>query len=601
MFREPSLTRQSPLALARQNGQKARNLSAIRLLWPLIAPRRWPFGAGIAAVLVAGGCTLALGKVFQHLVDHGLHGDNLDALHQGLIQLLILVALLAGASYGRLVLLTGTSETVMADLRAKVLKNLLSLDAVWFESQKTGDLMARMTADIGLLQVLFGTSLPVALRNLLLVSGGLVMMAMSSLLLSGLTLILVPAILVILYCLGPSVRQRGKQMQERIGQLGANLNETLTAIHEIQAFTREDVKNAEFAALTDNAVSAAWRYVRRRGLLSSLIILVVFASIALLLWVGGQQVITGILSPGQLSAFVFYALLVAGSVGTLSEIYGDLLRAAGAVERIEDILQARSTIRLHAPEQAIPAGATAMLSFDAVSFAYTTRADQNSLSDLSATFQPGQITAIVGPSGAGKTTMLNLLLRFYDPTGGAIRYDGIDIRHFDPLEWRRLFSLVPQSPTLFSTTIRENIAFNSPGFTDDQIIAAATAAGAHGFITGFTDGYDTILGERGTRLSGGQAQRIALARALLRDPAILLLDEATAHLDSETERAVHDALRFHRRNRTTIIIAHRLSTIQHADRILVLEHGQLAASGTHQELLNTSALYQRLTTSQFMN
>jgi ATP-binding cassette subfamily B protein len=592
---------QSPLTLARQNGQKARNLSSLRQLVPLIGPHKGKLTAGLIAVLIAGGCTLALGKVFQHLVDYGLKSNNLNALHQGLFSLLGIVLLLAAASYGRLVLLTGTAEQMMADLRRKVLGHLLNLDLAWFENYKTGDLMARLTADISLLQVLFGTSLPVAIRNALLITGGLVMMAMSSLALSGMVLALVPVILIVLYTLGPSVRQSGKFLQERVGMVGANLNESLTAIHEIQAFTREDNKSAEFSEVTDQSVRAAWAYVKRRGLLSSIIILVVFSSIALLLWVGGRQVINGTLSPGQLSAFVFYALLVAGSVGTLSEIYGDLLRAAGALERLDEILKAESKIQSPLQPQTLPEKPTGLLQLQNISFAYETRLDRWALANLTTEFKPGEITAIVGPSGSGKTTLFNLLLRFYDPTSGSILFDGIDIKDLDPKHYRRFFSLVPQSPTLFSTTIAGNISFNSSEFTAHQIHDAAIAAGAHDFILGFPDGYDTVLGERGARLSGGQAQRIALARALLRDPQVLMLDEATAHLDSETESAVHNALRFNRQNRTTLIIAHRLSTIQHADRILVLEHGQLVASGTHQELLNTSALYQRLTASQFQS
>ncbi|MDB5478582.1 MAG: transporter ATP-binding protein [Alphaproteobacteria bacterium] len=591
---------QSPLARARQNGQKGRDLGSLRLLPPLVGPHKAKFGLGLVAVLLAGGCVLALGQVFQHLVDKGLaHNGNIQALHQGLLQLLALVVILAVASYGRLVLLTGTAEQMMAELKQKMLAKLLHLDMAWFERQKTGDLMARMTNDISLLQVLFGTSLPVALRNALLVVGGLVMMAMSSLVLSGMVLLLVPVILVILYMLGPSVRQRGKLLQERIGLVGAHLNESLTAIHEIQAFTREQDKEGEFAAVNARAVDAAWSYVGRRGLLSSLIILVVFASIAGLLWVGGKQVLGGVLTPGQLSAFVFYALLVAGSVGTLSEIYGDLLRAAGALERLDEVLSTVPKIQPVSPLAALSQPVTGRLQLEAVSFSYESRPDARALDQIDLTFNPGEITAIVGPSGSGKTTLFNLLLRFYDPSLGRILFDGIDIRHLDPKTYRRHFSLVPQDPTLFSASIRDNIAFNAPDIVQDAIIAAAQKAGADGFITGFPDGYDTLLGERGTRLSGGQAQRIALARALLRDPLVLLLDEATAHLDSETESAVHDALRFNRQNRTTLIIAHRLSTIQHADRILVLEHGKLVASGTHETLLESSDLYQRLTTSQF--
>lgn len=599
MLREPSALHQSPLTIARQNGFKARNLSALRLLPPVIRPHRWILAGGLLAVLVAGACTLGLGRVFQHLVDHGLRNDNPTALLHGLLSLLGIVLILATASYGRLVLLTGGAEQMMAELRQRVLSHLLHLDIAWYENHKTGDLMARLTSDIAVLQVLFGTSLPVALRNILLISGGLVMMAMSSLSLSGLVLMLVPVLFMLLYFLGPSVRTLGKAMQERIGMVGANLNESLVAIHEIQAFTREDAKEAEFRTINTRAVNAAWAYVRRRALLSSLIILIVFCSIAGLLWVGGKQVIAGTLTPGQLSAFVFYALLVASSVGTLSEIYSDLLRAAGALERLDDIANATSSINVPPNPKSIPVPAKGLLQLDQVSFAYGSRPETNAMDAMQLDFAPGEITAIVGPSGAGKSTLFALLLRFYDPVQGRILFDGLDIRDLDPREYRSHFSLVPQDPTLFSATIRDNIAFGTPDADDAAIIKAATEAGAHRFIEQFPDGYATMPGERGTRLSGGQAQRIALARALLRDPLILLLDEATAHLDSETEAAVHHALRFNRKNRTTLIIAHRLSTIQHADRILVLENGQLVASGTHKELMEHSPLYQRLTQSQF--
>lgn len=596
-MQEPSLMQQSPVALARQNGLKARDLSPLRLLLPLISPYKKNVFFGLLGVLAAGGCTLAIGRVFQHLVDSGLNQGNPDALSRGLWMLLGLIAILAGASYVRLVLLTGSSEQIMADLRRKLLGHMLHLDMDWFERQKTGDLMARMTADIAVLQVLFGTSLPVALRNTLLVSGGLLMMALSSLTLSGMVLLLVPVLVAILYVLGPAVRRAGKTMQEQTGMVGAHLNENLHAIREIQAFVREDTKQAEFSAVTQNAVDAAWRYVRRRGLLSSMIILSVFSGIAGLLWVGGKQVMDGTLSPGQLSAFVFYALLVAGSVGSLSEIYSDLLRAAGALERLDDIM--RTTSRLHKANLPQSTGKRGELQAHDVSFAYVTRPETMALEHINLTFHPGQITAIVGPSGSGKTSLFSLLLRFYDPQQGRITLDGQDIRQLDLQSYRRHFALVPQDPTLFSTSIRDNIAFGLPDSSHENIVAAAQAAGAHDFILRFPQGYDTILGERGTRLSGGQAQRIALARALLRDPQILLLDEATAHLDTETEFAVHDALRLHRQNRTTLIIAHRLSTIRHADRILVLDNGHLVADGSHQELLNSSALYQRLVTSQF--
>lgn len=598
MLREPSQVNPSPVTLARQNALKAQNLSAFRLIPPLLRPYWRKMACGLIAVLVAGSATLGLGKIFQHLVDYGLRSDNLQALGSGLLSLLGLVVILAIASYIRLVILTGTTELMMANLRRTIFNHLVHLDVTWFEKQKIGDIMARMSADISLLQVLFGTSMPVALRNLLLVSGGLIMMATSSPSLSGFVLLLVPALVLILISIGPSVRKNGKFLQEQTGIMNAHLNENLNAIRETQAFSQETTQAAEFGLLNDNVVQATWQYVRKRGLLSSLVITVVFSSIAGLLWVGGKQVIEGTLSPGQLSAFVFYAMLVAGSSGTLSEIYGDLLRAAGALERIDEILQARSSIQSPEKPVTLDEKPTGLLQFHDVVFSYPTRQDVMAMDHLSTTFAPGQITAIVGPSGSGKTTLLNLLLRFYDPAAGHITFDNIDIRQFEPSAYRTLFSLVPQDPALFSTSLRDNIAFSQPQATTEQIEQAAKTAGAHDFIMQFPDGYNTILGERGTRLSGGQAQRIALARALLRDPTVLLLDEATAHLDSETETAVHNALRFNRQNRTTIIIAHRLSTIRHADRILVMDHGKLVASGTHDELFTQSELYRRLATSQ---
>lgn len=599
MFREPSPTQQSPLAATRQNALKGENLSAFRLLPPLVRPYGGAIVTGLLAVLAAGGATLGLGKVFQHLVDYGLRVNNPQALESGLLTLLALVVILAGASYLRLVLLTGATEQIMADLRRKLMAHLLHQDISWFETQKTGDIMARMSADITVLQILLGTSLPVALRNIVLVTGGIIMMAMSSPSLSTFVLLLIPALVVVLVLLGPPVRRRGRILQDNTGLLAAHLNENLNAIREIQAFSQERTKEQEFTTINGRVVHATWAYVKKRGVLSSLVIFVVFSSIAGLLWFGGKQVMQGDLSPGQLSAFVFYALLAAGSAGTLSEIYGDLLRAAGALERIDDILRIAPRITSPATPRVPAEPVHGTIQLQDVCFSYPTRQDILALDHITTTFKSGDIIAIVGPSGSGKTTLFNMLLRFYDPQQGALLFDEIDIRQMDPSTYRRFFSLVPQDPTLFSTTIRNNITFSDTGIDDARIHQAAQAAGAHDFIMSFPEGYDTVLGERGTRLSGGQAQRIALARALLRDPLILLLDEATAHLDSETEQAVHNALKFHRANRTTLIIAHRLSTIRHATRILVMDRGTIVASGTHDELMQQNDLYRRLAESQF--
>jgi ATP-binding cassette subfamily B protein len=422
------------------------------------------------------------------------------------------------------------------------------------------------------------------------------MMALSSPRLSLFVLAMAPVIFLLLALLGPMVRVRGKALQDKIGAVGAQLAESLSAMREIQSFTRETAQANMFQSVNNEAIAAAWRYVKRRGLMSALVILVIFSSVASLLWFGGHQVIAGDLTGGQLTAFVFYALLVAGSAGTLSEIFGDLQRASGALERIDHVLRTRPDIVAPTNAKSVPQ-TPKQISFDDVSFAYASRPEIKAMDRIKLTLDTGKTTALVGPSGAGKSTFFDLLLRFYDPQQGAVRLDGTDITEFSPHEYRRLFALVPQDPTLFSMSIADNIRFGTECSIED-IKRAARDAGADDFIAALPDGYDTILGERGTRLSGGQAQRLALARALLRDPFILLLDEATAHLDSSTEALVQQKLQQTRKGRTSFVIAHRLSTVQNADLILVLEQGKLAAQGTHQELLNNSVLYQQLVRSQ---
>lgn len=595
-MREPSPLQQNPVALARQNSIKNKDLSPLRLLPPLLLPYKGRLAVGLACVAAAGGAVLGLGQIFRHVIDAGIGSGNGAALSGGLVLMVTLVLILAAASYGRLVLLSGLAEQAVGDLRAKVLRHLLSLDLSWFETQRTGDLLSRFSADTAILQVLIGTSMPIALRNIFLTAGGLTMMALSSPRLSLFVLAMAPVIFLLLAILGPMVRTRGKALQDKIGMVGAQLAESLTAIREIQSFTRESAQSDNFQTINNDAITAAWAYVRRRGLLSALVILVVFSSIAALLWFGGHQVIQGELTGGQLTAFVFYALLVAGSAGTLSEIFGDMQRASGALERINAVLKTVPRITTAQTAIALPLDPKT-IRFDHVSFSYESRPDILALNDIDLILETGKTIALVGPSGAGKSTFFDLLLRFYDPQQGAVLLDDTDIRYFAPDAYRSLFALVPQDPTLFSMSIADNIRFGTICELS-AIEQAARDAGADAFIKTLPEGYDTILGERGTRLSGGQAQRLALARALLRDPSILLLDEATAHLDSATEALVQHQLQATRKGRTTLIIAHRLSTVQNADLILVLENGKLVARGTHQELLNTSMLYQQLVRSQ---
>lgn len=596
MFREPAPHDPSPLARARQNSLKNKDLSIIKTLGPLARPYTRLLALGIFCIIVAGGTVLALGQVFRHVVDSGLQAADSAALWQGLAILMGLVGLLAVSSYGRLVILAGLAEQIIADLRLQVLRHLLGLDLAWFEKQKTGDLLSRLTADTSLLQVLIGTSVPLALRNIVMVIGSLVLMLISSPSLSALMFAVVPFILIVLRVMGPHVRSAGKLLQDKIGSVGAQLAESLTAMREIQAFTREQAQHALFAAANKEAVTAGWAYMRRRGLLSATIIVVIFSSIAGLLWFGGKQVMHGTLSAGQLTAFMFYALLVAGSAGGLSEIFGDLQRAAGALERLHAI-QITTPAITTASIARMPAAAPRNIHFNDVTFAYPTRPDINVFDKLQLTLELGQHIALVGPSGAGKSTFFDLLLRFYDPTTGAVTLDDSDIRMLDLHAYRALFALVPQDPTLFSISIADNIRFGLDA-DQDSLEQAARMAGAHEFIAALPDGYDTLLGERGTRLSGGQIQRLALARALLRKAPVLLLDEATAHLDSTSEQLVQQQLAQRSKGQTIITIAHRLSTVQQADRIIVLEQGRIVGDGTHQELLKDCTLYSRLTQGQ---
>ncbi len=594
MLREPSPLQMSPQAWARQNAIKNNNLSILRVIGPLLRPYLKLVLGGLLGVLGASLAVLGLGQVFRSVIDSGIRVGDDAALRHGILALIGLVLVLAASSYARLVFLTGLAEQVIADLRAQILRHVLRLHSAWFETQKTGDLLSRLTADCSVLQILIGTSLPTALRNIFMTIGGIVLMVLSSPTLCLIMLAVVPFVLGVLFLVGPRVRESGKALQDSVGAVGAQLVESLTAVREIQAFSREEQQASRFAEVNNEAVAAAWRYVRRRGVLSASIITLLFSSIASLLWFGGQHVIHGTLSPGQLSAFVFYGLLVAGSAGALSETYGDIQRAAGSLARLQALRDVEPRIQAPVKPKMLPQEPH-QIQLQQVRFHHESRPDVQTLNDISLTLDMNQTIAFVGPSGAGKSTLFDMLLRFYDPTGGQVLLDGTDIRQLDPQEYRRLFAWVPQDPTLFSMSIADNIGFGSADFK--RIVQAAEHAGIAEFIQALPEGYATMLGERGVNLSGGQAQRIALARALAQQPKVLLLDEATAHLDTRTEEIVYAHLREAQRGRGICLIAHRLSTVQQADRIIVLEAGGIVADGTHQELINHSPLYQKLARS----
>jgi ATP-binding cassette subfamily B protein len=593
MLREPSALNLSPLAIARQESIKGSNLSHLKKLLHFAKPYRRLLALGLTSVLLAGLTVLALGNVFQHVIDTGIATKDITGLLRGVAMMFGLVVVLAVCSYGRLVILTGVSEQMVADMRRHVLDHLLKLDLAWFEKQRTGDLLSRLTADTALLQVILSTSLPIALRNVVLCIGGISLMIATSPILCLILLVAIPFVVIILLCVGPKVRLLGKALQDQNGLNAAHLSESLTALREIQAFTREQQQSQAFAQLSSKAVNATWAYMRRRGLLTTLVITIVFTTVALLLYFGGLQVIQGHLSAGELSGFVFYAILVAGSAGALSEIYGDAQRASGSLERLTELLDTVPNIIAPPINEKRTVPAFEHLTFQSVTYAYTTRRLLPALTDINVQINKGQIVAIVGRSGAGKSTLFDLMLRFYDPQIGQVQYNGITITSFDPTDYRHAFAYVPQTPSLFSDTISNNILFGSAA-SEHEVINAAKNAGAHDFIMALPEGYQTLLGERGARLSGGQAQRLALARALLRKAQILLLDEATAHLDTQTEHAIQTSLFDNRADHTIIMIAHRLSTVRAADRILVLDQGRLIADGTHEVLLTSCMLYRQL-------
>jgi len=577
------------------------DVTQLRRLLRFLLPYRKRVIVALAALLVASGSVLALGQGLRFVIDAGFGSGNPEMLNTALAGVVGIAVVLAVATYARFYLMMSTGERVIADLRRAVFAHVLTLSPAFFDATRTGDIVSRVTNDSEQLRQVIGFGLSMLLRNGLMMIGALVLLFTTSPRLAFLIVLGVPATLIPILLLGRYVRRLSRSNQDRVAEVSAQVDEAMHEIRTVQAYGHEPRTAAAFDAAIAAACASGVERVRVKAWLISSVMLIAFCAVGVILWIGGHDVLEGRLTAGQLSAFVFYAGIVASGAGTVSEVWGEIQRAAGATERLMELLDSQSALTVAAPCIILPARARGEIRFDNVSFAYPTRPDAAALSGLSFAVHPGERVALVGPSGAGKTTIFALLLRFYDPQTGRVLIDGADLRHCEPLQLRKAVALVSQDPVIFATSVAENVRFGRPDATIDEVRAACAAAHASEFIERLPQGMDTELGERGVRLSGGQRQRLSIARALLADRPILLLDEATSSLDAESERQVAAALESLARGRTTLVIAHRLATVRNADRILVLERGHLHSTGTHDELLRADGLYAHLARLQFMH
>ncbi|MBV8393236.1 MAG: ATP-binding cassette domain-containing protein [Alphaproteobacteria bacterium] len=573
--------------------------AGLNLLGPYLRPYRNRVVLAALSLIVAAGTVLAFGACLRALIDRGFAQGRPDVLNYALASLIAVAVVLAVASGARFYLVSWLGERVVGDLRRDLFAHVVRLGPAWFEIKRSGDVMSRISADAQLIEQVIGSSASVALRNTLMCVGGIAMLVITNPKLALLVLAIVPAVVAPIVLFGRKVRALSREAQARIADMVSEGGETLDAVRTVQAFAQEPRAAERFGAATETAFSAAIRRIARRAVMTTLVIFIVFSAVGFLLWMGGQDVIAGRISAGDLSAFIFYAVLVASAGGAISETVGDLQRASGAAERLAELRAERPVIVESAAPKALAQPAKGAIAFEAVSFRYPTRPESLALHDFDLAVTPGETVAIVGPSGAGKTTVFNLLLRFYDPEAGAIRLDGVDLRDLRLADLRRSLAIVPQEPVLFTATVADNIRYGRPEASDTEVRAAAEAASALGFIETLPDGFGTHLGARGVRLSGGQRQRIAIARALLCDPTVLLLDEATSALDAESEQAVQKALDGLMHRRTTLVIAHRLATVQKADRIVVVDGGRVVDIGRHADLTRRGGLYARLAELQF--
>ncbi|MEM1078641.1 MAG: ABC transporter transmembrane domain-containing protein [Pseudomonadota bacterium] len=595
MAREPAPT--APNAASEERA-KSKNISALKTLFPFIAPYRTLLAAAGVALVMTAFLSLLLPMAVRRVVD-GFDARDTALLDQYFGAAIAVAALLAIGTGLRYYLVTRLGERVVADIRKAVFDRTLGMSPAFFEKIMTGEVLSRLTTDTTLILSVISSSVSVALRNFLILLGGMVLMLLTSSKLTLLVLLLVPMVLIPIVVLGRKLRKLSRANQDWIAASSGNASEALLSVQTVQAFTHVQESRAEFDRMTEASFDSARRRIGVRSIMTVIVIFLIFTGIVGVLWMGARDVRDELMTPGALVQFVIYAVMVAGSVGALSEIWSELQRAAGATERLVELLTMKDSVEDPTDPKTLPSECVGHIQFDGVSFTYPARPGTPVLDGIDIDIQPGETVALVGPSGAGKSTILQLLLRFFDPSEGTVRLDGIDLRETERDAFRRKLAFVPQDAVIFAASARENIRFGRPDATDAEVEAAAKAAAADEFLARLPDGYDTYVGERGVMLSGGQKQRIALARAILRDAPVLLLDEATSALDAESELAVQRAVEQLSEGRTTLIVAHRLATVKKADRILVFEDGRIVAEGTHDALVAQGGLYARLARLQF--
>lgn len=585
--------------VARESRAKAESLQPLRSLGPLIAPYKAVLAVAITALLISSAALLAMPIAVRNVIDQGFSVEDAANVDRYFFILLLFVLVIGFFGAARAFLVNWLGERVVADLRSKVFAHVIYMDPTFFETTKIGEVLSRLTADTTLIQSVSGVSISIVLRSSIQFIGGLILLGYTSIELLGILLLIFPLTVLPIIIVGRWLRRLSRDSQDKIADASGQAAEILGNAETVQSFAAENLEIERFSDSIQESFRAAVRRIKVRALLTMVGSVSVFGALVFVLWLGAKEVLAGTISGGELGQFVLYAMLVGVAAGSLSEVWGEVQRAAGAMERLTELLQMESNIRIPEVPAEFPKPCNGAVSFEHVDFSYPSRKNEFAIKNFSLDIESGEHVAFVGPSGAGKSTLFQLLLRFYDPQSGRICIDGININHADPKDIRSSVGMVPQDCVIFGDNVLENIRFGRPNVTDTQVIDAAMAASAHAFISQLPDGYETYLGERGVRLSGGQKQRVAIARAILADPAILLLDEATSALDAESERLVQSALDALQKNRTTLVIAHRLATILQADKIVVLDSGKILDVGNHSELVNRNALYAQMVELQF--